>query len=252
MDGARRLVEALDAWLSLAGLLGPGQPKTRHLNIIGQLTNNAAMPRPSTQQDEALIRAGRRLYPSLGCSGLTLRRLAEEAGVKLSMVHYHFGGKDAFLGALLQQMYDEMYDGLVAPVPQDRTRSEQLAAALAVLARFVRDHRSFVGRVWADASSGEQVAQAFLQRNAPRHLAVLMPLIEGAPHPGDRTSESLLARAVYLMGSVVAPILVAGGAKSLGVLPKNIELSLEADVLSDAAIDKRIGWALAGLREGVR
>ena len=63
------------------------------------------MPRPSRAVDEAMLRAGRALLPRLGCRGLTQRALAAHAGVQPGMFHYHFGSKDDFLRALLQQLY---------------------------------------------------------------------------------------------------------------------------------------------------
>ena len=70
------------------------------------------MPRPSQQLDQALLRSGRALYPALGCAGLSQRKLAEHAGISPGMFHYHFASKDAFLRALLQQLYEEMYGPL--------------------------------------------------------------------------------------------------------------------------------------------
>jgi AcrR family transcriptional regulator len=57
------------------------------------------MPRPSQDQDQALLAAGAALYPGLGCAGLSVRRVADAAGVNPAMVHYHFGSKDGFLRA---------------------------------------------------------------------------------------------------------------------------------------------------------
>ncbi|MBH9578683.1 TetR/AcrR family transcriptional regulator [Inhella proteolytica] len=207
------------------------------------------MPRPSNQQDQLLLATGRRLYPQWGCAGLTVRMLAQEAGVNPGMVHYHFGSKEGLLAALLQQTYDEMYAGLIERAGAVGPEQDRLAQAVTLLARFVRDHRAFVGRVWADVLAGEQVALEFLQRNGPRHLALLMPLLSATQsEPGTEDAPGL-GKLVFVLGSVVAPILVAGGARALGVLPAALHAPLDREVLSDEAIQQRVDWALAALRK---
>ena len=67
------------------------------------------MARPSQGIDQALLRSGRELFATSGCDGLSLRALAEHAGVNLGMFHYHFKTKDNFLRALLQQLYEEVF-----------------------------------------------------------------------------------------------------------------------------------------------
>jgi len=70
------------------------------------------MPRPSRSFDRALLASGRALFPRMGCAGLSVRAVAEHCGANPAMFHYHFRTKDKFLRTLLQQMYDEMFNGL--------------------------------------------------------------------------------------------------------------------------------------------
>mgnify|MGYP000296497213 CR=1 FL=1 len=44
------------------------------------------MARPSQDVDKELLRVGRELYPALGCTGLSVRRVALEAGWILTEV----------------------------------------------------------------------------------------------------------------------------------------------------------------------
>lgn len=208
------------------------------------------MPRPSQDQDQALLAAGAVLYPQLGCAGLSVRRVAEAAGVNPAMVHYHFGSKDAFLRALLQQHYEEMFGALSLNSRGDSNVMERLAAALLGVARFVREHRSLIARVWADAQAGAVVAQDFLRANAPRHLGVLMALLQEAEAQGQLPPQPLLTRFTFLMGAVVAPLLLVGGLQALDVVPQALRASVDGDVLSDAALQRRIDWALRGLAGG--
>ena len=95
------------------------------------------MPRPSRNLDQALLAAGRALLPQRGCSGLSVREVADAAGVNLGMFHYHFKSREAFLKALLQSMYEEMFSQLTFQGSAEWGPSDNLRAAL-------RDRKSVV------------------------------------------------------------------------------------------------------------
>jgi AcrR family transcriptional regulator len=209
------------------------------------------MPRPSQDQDQALLAAGAALYPALGCAGLSVRRVADAAGVNPGMVHYHFGSKDGFLRALLQRHYEEMFSALSLNSQGEADVMERLAAALLGVARFVREHRPLIARVWADAQGGQAVAQDFLRANAPRHLGVLLALMQEAESTGRLPTQPLLTRFSFLMGAVVAPLILAGGMQSIDAVPPALVAAVDDQVLSDAALARRVEWALLGLASGV-
>lgn len=209
------------------------------------------MPRPSQDQDQALLAAGAALYPELGCAGLSVRRVAQAAGVNPAMVHYHFGSKDAFLRTLLQQHYEVMFSALSLTSQAEADVMERLAAALLGMARFVRERRPLIARVWADAQAGEVVAQDFLRANAPRHLGVLMALMQQAQAEGRLPVRPPLTGFAFLMGAVIAPLILAGGMQSINALPAPLQALVDAQVLSDTALQQRIEWALLGLASGM-
>lgn len=209
------------------------------------------MPRPSQDQDHALLAAGAALYPELGCAGLSVRRVAEAAGVNPAMVHYHFGSKDGFLRTLLQRHYEEMFSALQLNSQGGGDVMERLTGALMGLARFVREHRPLLARVWADAQAGQAVAQDFLRANTPRHLGVLMALLQEAEALGRLPRQPLLTRFSFLMGAVVAPLILVGGMQAIGAVPLPLQAMVDEGVLSDAALMRRIEWALLGLATGV-
>ena len=85
-----------------------------------------------------------------------------------------------------------------------------LRTTLLLLAGFVRQHQPLLQRLVADAAAGHAVVHHFLRDNAPRHLGLLMQLLQAAQQAGRLPGvESPLAGAVFLMGAVVAPLLVA-------------------------------------------
>src|SRR5205085_11754973 len=130
-------------------------------SVIIRLYSYQMPPRPSRNLDLALLAAGRELFPSRGCAGLTVREVADAAGVNLGMFHYHFKSREAFLRALLQSVYEEMYSELVLvaakPAAQE-SPARQLRGALQFMGRFVRANRPVLARLIADALCGEPIA----------------------------------------------------------------------------------------------
>jgi AcrR family transcriptional regulator len=56
--------------------------------------------------EEALLDAAERLLVDVGYSGITTRRLAEEAGVNNGLVHYYFGSIENLLVRVLERFTD--------------------------------------------------------------------------------------------------------------------------------------------------
>jgi AcrR family transcriptional regulator len=205
------------------------------------------MARPSRNLDQALLAAGRALLPERGCAGLSVREVAERAGVNLGMFHYHFRTREAFLRAVLQQAYEEMFARLTLESAGDGAALENLRAALRVLGRFLRDNRPLLGRVLADALAGEPSARAFVRDNLPRHVAVLHELFEAGRKAGAIRAIAFEQALGVCGGAVVLPILAGGAVAHSGMVAPARSRSLERTLLSDAAIDERIDLALEAL-----
>ena len=207
-------------------------------------------PRPSRNLDRALIAAGRELFATRGCAGLAIREVADAAGVNLGMFHYHFKSRDAFLRAVLQSVYEEMYSQL-SVTAMDREQAlrpvEHLRATLRFMGRFVRANRPVLARVLADALCGEAVAIDFVRANFPRHLGVIQSLIQVAQDAGELRAVPVPQAMGFCAGSLAMPILFAGAVVESGELQPPMARMVEATLLSDAAIDQRIELALAAL-----
>lgn len=206
------------------------------------------MPRPSQNLDIALLQAGRELFPQAGCAGLSVRAVAERAGANPGMFHYHFKTKDSFLRTLLQQVYDEMFDGLSGALAHEGPALDRLRDALIVVGGLMREHRHVFVRVWMDAVSGQPVAAEFLQRNAPRHLGVLLGLLDEARAEGVLRELPPIQRFVTLMGSTLLPIIFAGGMADVVFGGTPWRRQFDQQVLSDEAIAQRVDLAIALLR----
>ena len=205
------------------------------------------MARPSQQIDQALLASGRALFPGAGSAGLSIRALAAHAGVNQAMFHYHFATKDDFLRTLLQQMYEEMFATLTLRVNAEGTAVERLRGALLAIARFARDHRRVLARVWMDAVADEAVAREFFSRNAPRHLGLLFGLLQQAHADGALHELPPLQRFAFTMGAVLMPIVFVSGLVEAIASPALPIALFETQVMSDAAIEQRVDLALSAL-----
>jgi AcrR family transcriptional regulator len=208
------------------------------------------MPRPSRNLDRALLAAGRELYAARGCGGLSVREVTEAAGVNLGMFHYHFKSREAYLRALLQAVYEEMYLQLDAAALHDRsavTALDQLRSGLRSMARFVRANRAMLTRVLSDAACGDAIVIEFVQANFHRHLGMLHALIVAAQAAGQVRPMSPMQALGFCAGSLAMPILAGGAAISGAMVGKRAAAMIEAELLSDAALDERVSLALAAL-----
>jgi len=206
-------------------------------------------PRPSRNLDRALLAAGRALFPTRGCSGLAIREVADAAGVNLGMFHYHFKSREAYLRALLQTMYEEMYSQLTYQADDKLGPMEALRGALRFMGRFVRANRPFLARVLGDAVCGDPIAVEFARTNFPRHLGVILKLVEAAQAAGHVKPIAPQQAMGICAGSLAMPILFGGAVADSGALgPAGTRMITEV-LLSDSALDERIELALAAISQ---
>jgi AcrR family transcriptional regulator len=205
------------------------------------------MARPSRNLDRALLAAGRELFPAFGCAGLTIRQVADAAGVNIGMFHYHFGSREAFLRALLQQVYEEMFVTLTLESGRELEPVAAIRSAFRVIGRFVRENRRVIIRVMADAISGEVVARDFLRENMPRHFGVIVMLIAEGQRRGVIRAMAPQQALAFCAGAIGSPLLLGGAMVDSGALPRAASRALAGALLSESAVEERIELAIAAL-----
>lgn len=206
------------------------------------------MARPSKNIDQTLLQSGRALFPHCGCCDMSLRNLTEHAQVNMGMFHYHFRSKDNFLSILLQSMYEELFVQLQAETLHPGSAIQRLRQTLNLLARLLREHGAWLSRVWLDASRGDIVAQQFLQKNAPRHMQLILALIQQAMAEKELAQVAPMQAFTFLMGSIAAPMLIAPRVMQLGFAPAFLQEQMQETVLSDTGIAERVDRALFALK----
>lgn len=208
------------------------------------------MPRPPSNADQALLSSGRALYPLGGCAGLSVRRVAEHAGVRPGLFHYHFQSKQAFLSAVLQELYEDAFAALSAAAAAPGPAVDRLGAVLRLLGELLREQGAVIGRIVIDLTQGEPAVADFVRANAPRHLALLAGLMDEAERAGQIRPMPPLQRMAFVMGAVAAPLIVGRGL--LALLPEHPLLAnrIVPDMLSAAATAVRVELVLGALRQG--
>ena len=211
-------------------------------------------PRPSRNLDRALLIAGRELFPARGCAGLTVREVADAAGVNLGMFHYHFKSREAFLRALLQSVYEDLFSQLSARAAQTPAGGKQaraidfLRAALQFMGRFVRANRPLLTRVLVDALGRDPIATEFMDRNMPRHLGLMLALVQQAQKEGSARADVPAPNLMgFCAGSLAMPILFGGAVVERGPAADATARLIEGTLLSDEALDQRIELALRAI-----
>ena len=197
-----------------------------------------------------MLASGRILYPEAGCAGLSVRKVAEHAGVRPGLFHYHFGSKDEFLRAVLQGVYEDVFAALCAAAQTPGSPAQRLREVLVLLGRFLREQGSVIGRIVTDVAQGEPAARDFLRANAPRHLALLTGLMEEAERARELAPMEPLRRMCFVMGAVAAPVLMGRGLMALQAEHPLLATRVGPDLLSDEAIAARVDLAMAALRAG--
>lgn len=205
------------------------------------------MPRPSRHLDRALLAAGRELLPVHGCSGLTVRQVADAAGVNIGMFHYHFASRANYLRAVMQGAYEEMFAQLTLSLSNEATAGANLRAALRVMGRFVRANRALMGRILADALAGEEISREFVRDNFPRHLRVILALVAAGQAAGELRKMAPMQAVAFCAGAIGAPVLIGGAFAESAALDPGARRQLEAGILSQKAIDERIDLAILAL-----
>ena len=70
----------------------------------------ASQPSSRAETEDAFLDAAERLLIDVGHSGITTRRLAEEAGVNHGLVHYYFGSIENLFVRVLERFTERLVD----------------------------------------------------------------------------------------------------------------------------------------------
>lgn len=210
------------------------------------------MPRPSRNADRLLLDAGKELLHRQGASGLSVRGVARKAGVNLGLFHYHFRSRERFLSVLLQEIYEDLFARLSLPFETVRDPLRRLERMLEALGRFLRDHRSLVLSLMADAARGDRTVLGFMADNFPRHMGLLKRAVEEGRRRGRIRKIPVFTALSFVAGAVLWPCLFGEILSRSPRLTRRLlaRAVVRREILSDAAVAERARLAARALAAG--
>jgi len=132
---------------------------------------------PSLDTRKAILDAAERLFADLGFDGASLRKITAKARVNLAAAHYHFGSKEALLGAALARRIGPLNEERLKlldeceaaagrkPLPIESVLTALIAPAMRLSRDRKRGGRVFMrllGRVFNDP--GEKLQSLFFEQ----------------------------------------------------------------------------------------
>ncbi len=176
-----------------------------------------------------------------GLKSLSIRAVAAAAEVNLGSFVYHFGTREAFVYELVERWYTPLFEGLKLSA----AGPDALREVLHQLARWAASNGRFLALLVRDAAAGEVGVQRFLATIDQRHIALLLSLIVQGQREGRLRQAEPTLQLMFLMGSLVLPILLVQGLQGLG--PTAFVARLTELASNEQALALLLDWALRGL-----
>ncbi len=206
---------------------------------------NPALPRQLTR--DQLLAAGREIVLKRGFQALTVREVAAAAGANLGSFVYHFGTRDAFIRALIEEWYAPLLSRVTDVADSAGSPLDRLRRAILQLVDYGAEHDVFMGRLLMAAAAGERAARDFARSLAGRHPRLLVALIGQAQADGALVDEHPLQLLCFLMASVGLPRLLASAWQGPPLFGKTVSATLSQIARDRDRIVQRLDWAIRGL-----
>ncbi len=146
----------------------------------------------------------------MGATGMSLKMVADKAGVNLGMFSYYFKTKSNFIRKVLESLADDARKEVKIEVPEGTTSIEKLRYFLTVMGRTFHDQRKLALAMYRDLLNQDRDVTAFLVANMERQMQFLGPLIEQCQKDGY-IDDGLTVRqaADFCMASVKTSIVIS-------------------------------------------
>ena len=95
------------------------------------------------ERAEEILNAADALFGELGYDGVSVRDIAERAGVKKAAVFYYFDGKEALLEQVLERYYAAHHASLAQAFEAEGPLRERVHGAIDAYLDFIDTHRSY-------------------------------------------------------------------------------------------------------------
>jgi AcrR family transcriptional regulator len=123
-----------------------------------------ALSEPTTDTRTAIVEAARSRLLAEGHSRLSTRKVADQAGVPVSQLHYHFGSKQGLLLAVLEAENQRLLERQTRMYASDRPLWERYEQACDFLEEdldsgYVRVLQEMIAEGWSNPAVGDSVRE---------------------------------------------------------------------------------------------
>lgn len=140
--------KALDAILTHLHELRGDRPTTQLGDTKNHRTRNTI---------EKILTAAQLVFTKNGHAGLSLRKVAEEAGIAVGNLTYHFPSKNALLDAMMREALADYVEAHLAQFkPEEDTPLEILLNVVEFYVRNARNSHQFFYQLWGFAGSSDE------------------------------------------------------------------------------------------------
>jgi AcrR family transcriptional regulator len=161
-----------------------------------KVRNPDGVPSKGEATAERILDAAFKSIAAHGCSAVTLRGIAEQAGVVLSQLNYYYGNRDSLFAAVLKRMREGYVAALDARLRDQETLSGQLVA-LVDYNEFILNHSPDTYRNFLEFFNFAMGSDVF-QAEVANFTSEIAAMIEGriARYHSDNTAAGFSAAAI--------------------------------------------------------
>ena len=202
------------------------------------------MPTRTNESETAasILRAAEEAFAARGYAGVSVRDIAERAGVNKALVFYHHGSKEKLLQTVLTGYYDEYAQALKAALAQPGSLSDRLHLLLDANLDFIEENSRYVRIVQIELAMETEHLQSIKKGMNALYRAVSEVLKGLTPASGPLASRHFF---VSFSGMVNTYFLQADALEALW----------EESPLRVAALRERrqhLHWMLDAIVEGLK
>lgn len=199
--------------------------------------------------EEKLLLVGLEHFLKTGGGSLSVRKVAQEAGVNLGSFVYHFKTKDIFIAKIFERQYLEFMSQFIqalSEVDQNEGPVEALRKLISVMSEFVVKNHEFFARVCMDIFAGEKAVLALFMKEPPPHFSVMLGLIKRGQDQGllrkDMTPTQLVLTNIFTVGM---PYIL--GLQAASHLKNSAGKMLKDQITDPGFLNKRIDFIMRGM-----
>ena len=173
----------------------------------------------------ALIKAGVEILAKEGVGGLSLRKVAQRAGVSHSAPYAHFPDKQSLIAAISTEGFNQLYNELEAAIyPHAKSPKKQLVEGAQVYVRFALKNSDTFKIMFSGVLEKEKDYPSFVEISS-KTFKLVVEVVQACQHAGFLPTAPANLMAVSVWGQVhgIVSLALEGQISHTLLEKKNIE-----------------------------